>query len=184
MNQPEIRVHSEEMEIINPDHLCPEGIDNLFIHHLLTKKDDIFLRKGCLNTMKSVFRKGDMGFDAKDLLPRKINPFSPSLCSDHHTSDHRIGFSPLSNQIRELAHFQSQRIINSAIQEIAEKVEIFQIQFHKLFRVSKSLFLKTNKVLYNERLTPQALYNDFQGGCQMEEGFQIGMVFASPSFIS
>ena len=77
MNQPETGIHSKKVEIIDPHHLCPEGIDDLFVHHLFLEKDDILFRKRCLKVQELFFRKGELGLDLNDLLPGKVHSSLP-----------------------------------------------------------------------------------------------------------
>ena len=70
VDQPEMGIDSKKVEIIDPYHLCPEGIDDLFVHHLLPEEDNIFFRKGWLQGTELVFRKGDLGLDSNRSSPR------------------------------------------------------------------------------------------------------------------
>jgi hypothetical protein len=93
MNQPETRIHPKKMEVVNPHHLCAKGIDNLFIHHFFSEKDDIFFWKGRLEVQELFLRESELGLQLNKLLPGKIPVSSPY--SDHHPDDHWIRFCSL-----------------------------------------------------------------------------------------
>jgi hypothetical protein len=132
MDQPEAGIYSEEMEIVDPHYLCTEGIDNLFVHHLLLDENEVMRGWGRLRKSQFVFGKNDSGFDLKDLFPGKVELFASALRMDDHANDHGIGLCSLSHEIRDLTHFLAGRVKNAPVHKVTEKIELFEVLIHFL----------------------------------------------------
>jgi hypothetical protein len=132
MDQPEAGIYSEEMEIVDPHYLCTEGIDDLFVHHLLLDENEVMRGKGGLRESKFVFGKNDAGFDLKDLFPREVELFSSPLRMDDHANDHGIGFCSLGHEIRDFTHFLAGGVKNASVYKVTKKIEFFEVLIHFL----------------------------------------------------
>jgi hypothetical protein len=132
MDQPEAGIYSEEMEIVDPHHLCTEGIDDLFVHHLLLDENEVMRGKGGLWESKFVFGKNDAGFDLKDLFPGEVELFPSALRMDDHANDHGIGLCSLGHQIGDFTHFLAGGVQNASVYKVTEKIELFEVLIHSL----------------------------------------------------
>jgi hypothetical protein len=132
MDQPEPGIYSEEMEIVDPHYLCTEGIDNLFVHHLLLDENEVMRGRGGLRKGKFIFGMNDSGFDLKDLFPREVELFSSPLRMDDHANDHGIGFCSLGHEIRDFTHFLAGGVKNASVYKVTEKIEFFEVLIHFL----------------------------------------------------
>src|SRR3990170_7201979 len=128
MNQPEMRVHSEKVEIVDPHHLCPEGVNDLLVHDLFPEKDEILLWKEGIHRVEAGLGKGDPWLYLSDALPREIKLLASDLNDD--TNNHGIRLSSLGEQVRNPARLLSRRVMNLPVQEMAEKIKVFEVRIH------------------------------------------------------
>jgi len=132
MDQTEPGIYSEEMEIVDPHYLCTEGIDNLFVHHLLLDENEVMRGRGGFRKGKVIFGMNDSGFDLKDLFPREVELFSSPLRMDDHANDHGIGFGSLRYEIRDFTHFLAGGVKNASVYKVTKKIELFEVLIHSL----------------------------------------------------
>jgi hypothetical protein len=120
------------MEIVDSHDLCTEGIDNLFVHHLLLDENEVMRGKGGLRKDKFIFGKNDSGFDLEDLFPREVEFFSSPLRMDDHANNHGIGLYSLGHEIGDFTHFLARGVQNASVYKVAEKIELFEVLIHSL----------------------------------------------------
>jgi hypothetical protein len=132
MDQPEPGIYSEKMEIVDPYDLGTEGINDLFVHHLLQDENEVMRGKGGLRKSQFVFGKNDSGFDLKDLFPGKVELFPSALRLNDQANDHGIGLCSLSHEIGDFAHFLAGRVKNAPVYKVTEKIELFEVLIHFL----------------------------------------------------
>jgi hypothetical protein len=132
MDQPEARINSEEMEIVDPHDLCTEGIDDLFVHYLLLHENEVMRGKGGLRKSQFTFGKNDSGFDLKDLFPGEVELFPSARRMDDHANDHGIGFGSLRHEIRDFTHFLAGGVKDASVYKVTEKIEFSEVLIHFL----------------------------------------------------
>src|SRR5512135_1687216 len=81
----------------------------------------------------SLSERGDLRLKAENLLPGEVRHLVFARRPNHDTHHHRIGLRPLGNEVDDLSYPPVRRIVDLAVQEMAEKIEVFEGGIHASF---------------------------------------------------
>jgi len=121
-------VDAKKVKIVHPNDLGSEGVDDLLVQDLLSKKNGVLFGKGgpC-----PLIPDGHSRLDGGKGFPRKKGFLFFSSGAEDKPDKLGVRFGLLNHHIPNSAMLLAGRSIYPTVQEFAQKIEILDTQFHR-----------------------------------------------------